>query len=330
MVHSTATVTSADRSSDGYNVMLIGERPSLDQYLKLGYVFAQGMAWGGAAETLEESSADFALSQLASRLGQINVARTFLGRSGNWLSVFNADKSYSQDRNDDGTWPQASPISEDGFVEGTSAQYTWMVPYDAADLVEAIGGLTPTNKRLDDFFHSSDGGWALTSGGAHSDLTNEPSLGVPWLYDFTGQPYRTQQTVRQAVNTLWSDTPNGIPGQDDLGAMSSWYVWAALGVYPLTPGRAEMLLGSPLFVSSVIHRSNGKVVKISAHGAGPQASYVESLKVNNETSSKAWLPESFLTKSGKLDFVLRTTPRADWGARPVDAPPSFHDSKRQS
>ncbi|MBB5868464.1 putative alpha-1,2-mannosidase [Allocatelliglobosispora scoriae] len=325
MLNAATTVTADDLSRNGWNVMVVGERPSLDQYLSKGYVPTNGNAWGGAGETLEDVSADFALSQLAQRLGNTGAASTFLQRAQNWRNVFHPTRLYIQDRNSDGSWPAGDPAGDSGFAEGSSAQYTWMIPFNARGLFDAMGGNASAVSRLDSFFHNSDGSWSLSGGGGtKSDLANEPSIGVPWLYNFAGQPYKTQQTVRQVVNTLWNSGTGGIPGQDDLGAMSAWYVWAALGVYPLTPGRAELLLGSPLFTSAVVHRSSGQNLTINGVGAATNSPYVQSLKVNGATSTKAWLPESFVTGGGTVDFTLGTTANTGWGSAAADAPPSFN------
>jgi predicted alpha-1,2-mannosidase len=324
MVHAATTVTADDRSSNGWNVMVVGERPSLDQYLSIGYVPSDGHAWGGAGETLEDVSADFGISQLAERLGDASTSSQFLARAQNWKNVFNPGTGYIQQRNSSGAWQSFNPGSDDGFAEGSAAQYTWMVPFNVKGLFTKMGGSASAVQRLDSFFHNSDGSWALSgAGGTHADVSNEPSIATPWLYDFAGQPYKTQQTVRQAVNTLWSNTPGGIPGQDDLGAMSSWYVFAAMGVYPLAPGRADLLLASPLFSQVVVHRGNGVTLTINASGAGTNAPYVQNLKVNGAVSTRPWLPESLVREGGTVDMTLGTTASTSWGSAAVDAPPSF-------
>jgi predicted alpha-1,2-mannosidase len=324
MTHAATTVTPDDTSMTGWNVMVVGERPSLDKYQSIGYVPADGVAWGGPGETLEDVSADFALAQLAQRLGNATVARQFLDRAQNWKNVFNPATKYIQERDSNGTWRSFDPSSDSGFAEGSAAQYTWMVPFNAKGLLDKMGGNAQVAARLDGFFHNPDGSWALSgAGGTHSDMSNEPSIGAPWLYDFAGQPYKTQATVRQTVNTLWSAGTGGIPGQDDLGAMSSWYVFAAMGVYPLAPGRAELLLGSPLFTQVIVHRSNGPTITVNGTGAATNAPYVQSLSVNGVASTRPWLPESLVTSGGTVDVTLGTTVNTSWGSAAADAPPSF-------
>ncbi|MEV4138628.1 GH92 family glycosyl hydrolase [Dactylosporangium sp. NPDC049742] len=322
MVHAATTVTAADLSRDGWNVMVVGERPSLDKWLSINYIPANGNAWGGAGETLEDSVADFGVSQLAARLGSTATASQFLARSQYWKNVYNpGNGGYIQDRNENGTWPSFSPGSSNGFAEGSAAQYTWMIPHNVRGLFDKMGGNATAVSRLDSFFHNSDGSWALTgAGGTKSEMDNEPSIGVPWLYNFAGRADKAQQTIRQVLNALWAPTPSGIPGQDDLGAMSAWYVWSAMGMHPLTPGRAELLLSAPLFPGVTVKRGNGKTITITAPGA---ATYVQSLTVNGTASTRAWLPESFVANGGTLAFTVGTTANPSWGSALADAPPSF-------
>jgi putative alpha-1,2-mannosidase len=198
-----------------------------------------------------------------------------------------------------------------------------MLPFNERGLFEMLGGNDATNARLDAFFHNPDGSWAVTeSGGLHAELNNEPSIETPWLYDFSGQPWKTQETVRRVLNTIWTNTPKGMPGNDDLGEMSSWYVWSAMGMYPEIPGRAELVLGSPLFSEIRIHRPAHDIV-IKSSGAAADAPYVHALKINGKATSKTWLPESFVSRGGTLEFDLSSTPDKQWGTGADDAPPSF-------
>lgn len=331
LVRAATVPTPRDLSDEGCPVGCLGQRPSLDRWLEIHYIPAGSHAWGGAGETLEAATADFALSQLARRLGRDTLHRRFLERSGYWRNVFNPDATagagYVQDRRADGSWTDFDPASRDGFAEGSSAQYTWMVPFDPRGLFEAMGGPETAARRLDGFFHNPDGSRALTGlGGMRAEMDNEPSIGAPWLYLFAGEPHRTQATVRAIVNRLWRPDPDGIPGNDDLGAMSSWYVWAAMGMYPGIPGRAELLLASPLFPAIEVRRVGGPTLEIRAPGADAHTPYVRELRVDGEATTRPWLPESFVREGGELRYRLSATPDTTWGAAPDDAPPSFGPS----
>jgi putative alpha-1,2-mannosidase len=138
------------------------------------------------------------------------------------------------------------------------------------------------------------------------------------LYDFAGELWKTQQLVNQVLTTLWTNTPAGIPGNDDLGEMSSWAVFAFMGLYPEIPGRAEFVLGSPVFDSIAIHRPGGDVA-IDAQRSTSGAFYVNALKA----TSKTWLPETFALSGGTLRYKLESAPNTHWGTGPGDEPPSF-------
>lgn len=327
LVKAATVPTDKDLSPAGKPVLSVGQRPSLDKYLKHHYMPSVSNAWGGAAETLEMSGADFALSQLAAEAGQKDTAKTFADRSQWWQNNFNIaateDGGYIANRKADGSWVTGfTPATGNGFVEGTAAQYTWMVQHDPAGLFAAMGGRDAAERRLDTFFHDADGGWAFTgSGGDKSEMDNEPSINVPYLYAYAGAPYKTQETVRAAMRALWSTEPGGIPGNDDLGAMSSWYVFSALGMYPQVPSRAELVLASPLFPRIEIDRPGGGDISVRAQGAAADAPYVHSLAVNGRTSERSWLPASFVRDGGRLDYTLSASPDPAWGAS--EAPPSF-------
>ena len=319
-----ATVPTAnDLSRTGCPVLCAGQRPGLDQWLKLHYMPVGAPGWGSAADTLELAAADFGLAQLARMVGDNANERRLLERSGWWRNLFNPKSGYIQPRNADGSWPAFDPASDEEFVEGSGAVYRWMVPFDPAGLFEALGGREKAMAEIDRFFRDSDGNWAVTKAGPlHSELDNEPSVGSPWLYDFAGAPWKTQAVAREAMRRIWTNSPNGISGNDDLGEMSSWYVWAAMGLYPLYPGRADLVIGSPLFPDIRIDRP-GAPIHIVADGAAADAPYVHALSVNGRATSRPWLDEGFVRRGGELRFSLSSTPDEGWGAAPQDAPPSY-------
>ncbi|MGQ4383696.1 GH92 family glycosyl hydrolase [Streptomyces sp. SAS_270] len=334
LVKAATEPTPQDLSAAGKPVLSVGQRPSLDKYMEQHYMPSVSNAWGGAAETLEMSGADFAISQLARAAGEKGTATTFAKRSQWWQNNFNiaADPTggYIANRKADGSWVTGfTPATGNGFVEGTAAQYTWMVQHDPAGLFAAMGGRDKAMARLDTFFHNADGSWAFSgSGGDKSELDNEPSVNVPYLYAYAGAPYKTQETVRAAMGKLWSTQPGGIPGNDDLGEMSSWYVFSALGMYPQVPSRPELTLASPLFPRVHIDRPGGHDIEIRAAGAATDSPYIQSLKVNGRTSHRPWLPASFVREGGTLDYTLSGTADRSWGTDAADAPPSFREGEQ--
>ncbi|GAA1986329.1 GH92 family glycosyl hydrolase [Amycolatopsis minnesotensis] len=322
-----ATIPTANDSRDnGCPVQCAGQRPGLADYLKLHYA-PEGAChcWGSAAETLEDAVADFALSDWAGRLGRAPEKAAFLDRSGYWRNVFNAKDhgGYPQARRADGTWVEPfKPATDTGFVEGSSAQYTWMASHDVNGLTGALGGTDPTVARLDAFFHDKAGNWALKgTDDERYNPGNEPDINAPWLYDYLGKPWKTQETVRQIVNTVYGAGTDGLPGNDDLGTMSAWYVFAALGMFPQVPSRADLVLASPLFPRAVVHRGTGATISIDAPAASSGTFYVRGARVNGAPTTRPWVSEAFVANGGTISYDLGTKPDTGWGTAPADAPP---------
>ncbi|SEO98874.1 lectin [Amycolatopsis saalfeldensis] len=274
-------------------------------------------AYGPVSTQLEYDSADFAVSAFAGALGDTANQAFYAGRAQNWKNTFNPASGFMQPKDSSGAWSGGfDPKSQSGFVEGTSWQYTGMVPFDVAGLAKARGGNASLISYLDSVlsdFHYGDG--------SKSDLGNEPSLELPWEYDYVGQPYKTQKVVRQAQDQIWTDAPGGLAGNDDLGAMSAWYVFSALGFYPMTPGTADLALGSPLFTQSVTTLPSGKTLTVNAPTAADNAPYVQSATWNGGAWNNAYVPTSAITAGGTLAFTLGTTANTGWAAS--GPPPSY-------
>jgi predicted alpha-1,2-mannosidase len=335
MVHAASTVTADDTSGTGGPIMVRGERPSLDEYLSLHYVSAQGTAWGGAAETLEEVAADFGIAQLAQRLGDTTNYTAFLARSDYWKNLWNPNAAgtgvgYLDVRNNDGSWPGSfDPASQSGFIEDSAAVYGWNVPFNEGDLINLMGGAASASSRLDAFFQPN-GQWALQatsngSGSNHADLANEPGLWAPFVYYFVGAPSKTQGVLNQVTTTLWANDPKtqAFAQNDDLGAISSWHVWTSIGLFPMWPGRAELLATGPQLSSVVVRRGGGATLTLTAPMAETQP-YVTALSVNGHDQTASWLPESFVASGGQLEFTMAAQAGGTWGTGVSDIPPSFH------
>lgn len=305
-----------------------GQRPGLDRWLVLHYLPVGAPSWGAASSTLEYAAADFGVAQLARQAGDRRNEAVFLDRAGWWRNLYNphatSTEGFIQPRAADGSWPSFDPASGSEFTEGSGAQYLWMVPHDPAGLFQILGGRDAARARLDRFFHDAAGNWAVTNASPlHPELGNEPSIASPWLFDFLGQPWKTQAAVRAAMTQIWRDEPTGISGNDDLGEMSSWYVWSALGLYPVWPGRAELVIGSPLFPAATVRRPDGTVIRITAPAARADRPFVQALTLNGRSWAKPWLPSSFVARGGALGFELGDQPNEAWGAADAAMPPSF-------
>jgi predicted alpha-1,2-mannosidase len=311
------------------------QRAALADYLRLGWVphdhtersngasttqfGTTDAVWGSAATTLEYAAADFAIARFAAALGDRRTARSFLRRSDNWRNLVNRGTGYFEPRYASGEFKDGfDPLGGEGFAEGNAAQYRWAVPWNPAGLFAALGPRRETIAKLDEHLTKLNEG-PLS---AYAFLGNEPELGVPWLYDWLGQPWKTQRVVRDALRTLYDASPAGYAGNDDLGAMSAWYVFAALGFYPPVPGSSLLALGSPLFPQATLHLADGDVA-IHAAGAAPDAPYVHGLRRNGRRHDRPWLWLRELACGARLDFELSGTPSATWGRKRRHAPPSF-------
>ncbi len=301
------------------------ERPGLRQYLHRGYIddaltTSAAPVPNGSSETLEYAEDDFSIARLAGENGAMPVARAFLRRSMNWQNVFDTATGSVSAREANGAFV-ATPVNSNGqrgFQEGNAAQYTWMVPQDLGDLIAAMGGRAAARHRLDTFFEHLNAGQSAP----HAWLGNEPSLGSPWVYLSAGAPWHAEEVVRRAIDTLYADTPAGIPGNDDLGTMSAWYVWSAMGLYPQIPAVRGLAIGSPLFPRITLTSPQGLTLAIDAPRAAADRPYVRRLSVNGRATQHTWIA---LPARGtvRLDFALGRTPDLLWGTGAHDTPPSF-------
>ncbi len=303
------------------------ERPGIATYQQLGYLPDTAWFGAGASITLEWSVDDFAISRFAESLGDTATAAEFQNRAQYWQNLFNPSTRYISPRDRMGFFPPGpgyvdSPVgfAQEGYDEGNAEQYVWWVPQNIAGLVTALGGRATVAGRLDRFTKELNAGpkapylWA----------GNEPSFGVSWLYNYIGQPWKTQLTVDR-VRGLYGPTPDGEPGNDDLGALSSWYVWAALGLYPSTPGTPILTVNTPLFDRVIIALPDGKFIRISAPGAsGPHhLNYISGLSIDGQPTDHTWMPESIIRTGGEIKFSLAAYPNKVWGTAESSAPPSF-------
>lgn len=307
------------------HVRLYPERPGLEDYLSKGYVTERPGPDGnkGAASiTLEDTSADFAISQFAKAVGDTATAQRFLARSAKWRNLFDPDTKYIRARDGDGKFlPNFTPAKSDGFVEGNAAQYTWMVPYDLQGVIEAVGGPEAARERLDDYF-SEYGKWTGSGYTPHFFISNEPSFGNPWIYNWTGHPWRTQEVVKKTLHDLFTDSPGGLPGNDDLGATSAWAVFAYLGIYPEIPGVGGLTLNTPTFPAVTLNLG-GHDLHIRAAGA-PEKAYIQSVALDGKPARSLWLDWERVKSASELEFKLSTEP-----SREVeDPPPSFAPTVR--
>jgi predicted alpha-1,2-mannosidase len=297
-------------------------RTGLADYLALGYCPADGTdgVWGPVSTTLEYAVADFAIARLAEALGQEATATAFYNRALNWKNVFNPATGYMQGRLKDGSFVSGStPATTAGYVEGTSAQYTFFVPHDVPGLATALGGPEALIARLDEHLQKLNEGRQST----YYYIGNEPAFSTPWAYGFVASPWKTQEVTRRILNQEFSTGPGGLPGNDDLGATSSWAIWSAIGLYPAAPGVGGFVVGSPLFRSARIHLGAAATVEITTEGADAQTPYIQSATLGATSFTSNWVTLEELRAARALHVVMGATPDKARGSQSVDRPPSF-------
>jgi predicted alpha-1,2-mannosidase len=212
------------------------------------------------------------------------------------------------------------PESHKSYVEGNAVQYTWMIPHNMRTLFDRIGGNEAVVRRLDDFFKEFNAG----PDRPYFFIGNEPVFPVPWAYNYAGQPWKTQHITRRVLTELFNATPGGIPGNDDLGATSSWIVFASIGMYPVTPGVGGFSLNSPLFPDIKIRMGRRRqTLRIVADAASARAPYVQELRLDGKPYESTWLPFERIAKGATLRFKLADAPNTRWATSPSAAPPSF-------
>jgi predicted alpha-1,2-mannosidase len=299
-------------------------RPGLSYLDEPGFLPSNGSYgccnfYGPASTTLEYDTADFAISAFAGALGNTGDQQNFVNRAQGWQNLLDSGSGFAQPRAANSSWASGfDPANGTDFVEGDSWQYTPMVPFDLAGLVTAKGGDGPMISYLGTDLRS------FTGANGYASLGNEPSIEMPWEYDYVGEPYQTQHVVREIQDQLWTDSPSGIPGNDDLGTMSAWFVWSALGMFPETPGTATLVLGSPMFTQAVITLPSGNTLTINGTGAADNAPYVQSATWNGSTWSEAYAPQAAITSGGTLSYTLGTSASTSWASAAAAAPPSYH------
>ena len=302
-----------------------------------------GWVADGPSETLEYALADFSLALMADSLGKEADRDALLARALNYVNVIDPSSGFARPRNADGSWKSPySPEEPEHFVEGTGWQYTWLVPHDLRGLFDKVGegrgGDDLVRERLDTFFSTAVGEhvpavvqeiqkaitvFGIFYAGNQYAPSNEHDLHAPYLYDYIGQPWKTQGIMR-GYQALFRATPDGLPGNDDLGSMSAWYAWSALGLYPVTGGAPVYAVGSPVFESATIDPIGGpKQTTIHAPGASLLDKYVQSATLGEDPLDRPWVTHKELFKEGSVTFQMGPQANTAWGSDPEQAPPSM-------
>lgn len=292
-------------------------REGISWYKELGYVPVD-KAGEAVSNTLEGAYNDYCVAQVAKALGKESDYSHYLRRSLNYRNVFDPRIGFMRGRYSDGSWTTESNPSEGygWFTEANSWIYTWYVPHDVQGLINLIGGREAFVKKLQQFFD-----------GNHFDPGNEPGMQVPFLFDYAGAPWLTQKYIRQLMGQRFKPTPDGIPGDDDCGQMSAWYIFSAMGFYPVCPGQTAYAIGSPMFPRIRARLGNGRWLDICAYGVSQENVYIQRAELNGKPLRRPWLDHKEIAGGGVLKFWMGPVPNKKWGSAPGLAPPSISGSR---
>ena len=294
------------------------------------------------AVTLGTSYDQWCLSRIATALGKTEEAAHYLQCSYNYRNLFNPTTSFFHPKDKDGRWIEPFDYRFPGgmgareyYGENNGWVYRWDVPHNIADLINLMGGNEAFIANLDQMFREPLGRSKYefyaqlpdhTGNVGQFSMANEPSLHVPYLYNYAGQPWKTQKRIRQMLRTWFRNDLMGIPGDEDGGGMTSFVVFSSLGFYPVTPGFPAYNIGSPLFTRAQITLSNGKVFEIEAQGASDENKYIQSATMNGKEWNKPWFSHDDLKEGGKLVLVMGNHPNKAWGVNADNVPPSANNN----
>jgi predicted alpha-1,2-mannosidase len=280
-------------------------RRGLTSYLKYGYIPLEDHvpdAFHGneqVSRTLEYAYDDFLVGEMAGWLGHKADAKLFAARGQNYHNVIDPQTGFARGRHEDGSWATPfDPAKKYTYItEGLPFQYTFFVPQDVPGLIETVGGRQVFVKKLDDLF-----------AGGYYDHGNEPSHHIAYLYNFAGQPEKTQMHVHQIMEREYRNSTAGLAGNDDAGQMSAWYVMSALGFYAVTPGTPDYEIGTPHFDDMSLMLPGGKVLHIEAHGAEAGKFYIRSVRLNGVVLHRHFLRQAEIVGGGELVFEMSASP----------------------
>lgn len=314
----------------------------LGNYMKYGYV-PLDLEFGAnsASKTLEYAYDDWTIAQMAKSLGKEKEAKEFTRRASFYRNLFDKKTKFIRARKSDGSWLNPfDPMNThgQGYIEGNAWNYSLHVPQDIAGYIKLYGGKKGFIKMLDTLFtmHTPDEAIAATEDIEKNGIMggyihgNEPSHHIPFLYNYAGVPWKTQSIVHRIMTTMYSNTADGIPGNDDTGQMSAWYVFGTLGFYPVCPGSNEYVISGPCVSNAVIHLKNDKRFTISARNLSSSNIYIQSIRLNGKPLQKSVILHSDIVKGGMLEFVMGPKPNKSWASKPEHAPYSMTTISRES
>ncbi|WP_158916942.1 GH92 family glycosyl hydrolase [Caulobacter sp. S45] len=301
----------------------------LGDYMKLGYVPVDNDG-EAASKTVEYAFDDWTIARMAKAMGREEVARTFEARAQNWRKVFDPKVGFVRPRLADGSFraafDPAQAGAESGFTEGNSWQYSWYEPQDIGGLIHELGGDGKLVGKLDAMFEAKVD---LKQYANVEDMAgmigqyvhgNEPSHHLAYLYAYAGQPWRTQERLKQIVDSQYRPTPDGLVGNDDLGQMSAWMIFTALGFYPVAPASNEYVIGRPFVERASLALPNGKRFTVTTEGLSDAHPYVGRVILNGRPLTRSFIRHDEIMAGGELRFVMQATPNKTWATGAGERP----------
>ncbi len=290
----------------------------LDSYMKIGYVKDEGNS-SSVSKTLEYAYDDWAIAQAAKKLNRQDIYDEFLKRSENWKNVYDASVGFTRPKMSDGKFVEKfDPLKTEGegFIEGNAWNYSLYVPHQPAEMIAMMGGKSKFAAHLDELFTMKlpDEFFATTEDITREGIIggyihgNEPSHHVAYLYNWTNQPWKTQERVRMILKNQYHDTPDGLGGNDDCGQMSAWFLFSSLGFYPVAPASDQYQLGSPAIKTAVLNLENGKALTIIAENQSDKNVYVQKVTLNGKAINRSYITHSEIMNGGKIVFTMSDQP----------------------
>ncbi len=291
---------------------------NIANYKKYGYIPDENSGTS-VSTTLEYAYDDWCIAQMAKKIGNTKVYNEFIKRSESYKNVFDTSIGFMRPKSANGRFRQQfDPLQThgEGFIEGNSWNFSFFVPHAPSELIKLMGGDNKFVEKLDQLFtmHLDDKYFANTEDISREGLIgnynhgNEPAHHVAYLYNFTNQPWKTQEKVRMIIKSQYKNGPDGLGGNDDCGQMSAWYLFSAFGFYPVAPGSDQYALGSPLIKSATIKLEHGKSLKIIAHNQSEQNVYVAKVLLNGKKLQTPFITHADLANGGRLEYFMQERP----------------------
>jgi len=297
---------------------------------KYGYI-PEDIESQSVSITVEMAYDDWCVAQLAKKLGKTADYERFIKRSSFYKNLYNPKTGFFQAKTMDGKWlTPFDPLNYGGnggspYTEANAWQYSWYVPQNVPDLISLMGGNKSFTAKLDTFFTLANKPGDVNGNAsgfigqyAHG---NEPSHHIAYLYDYAGQPWKTQYYVSKVLNELYNNSSSGYAGNEDCGQMSAWYIFSAMGFYPVNPANGVYAIGSPILKSASIALSNGKSFNVSVINSGRENKYIQSVLLNGKPYNKVYITQDEIMAGGMLQFTMGRKPNENWGTKPESKPP---------